>query len=50
MLDLAGIYGDSNPEIVKKIISNVYESIEEYDRDTLDFFTMIEHHFLLKPK
>ncbi len=40
LLDLVSIYGDSNPEIVKAIINNVYKD-EKYDGDTLDFFSLI---------
>jgi len=50
MLDLAGIYGGSNCDIVKKIIFSLYENIEEYDRDTTDFFNILERHPQLQKK
>jgi hypothetical protein len=49
LLDLAGIYGPSNPAIVKQIILNTYKAHPNYDRDTLDFFSMVEEHDLLLP-
>lgn len=50
MLDLASVYGGSNPNIVKKLIDNVYKAHSNYDQDTLDFFTSIEKHPTLVAK
>ena len=47
MLEIAAIYGESNPEIVKKIIVNIYGAISDYDGDTLDFFKDMEDHSIL---
>lgn len=48
LLDLAGIYGEKNPEIVAKLISNAYSAHPNYDEDTLDFFGLIEDHQVLQ--
>ena len=48
MLDIAAVYGESNGEIVRKLIENIYNAIADYDDDTLDFFKMLEGHSLLK--
>lgn len=38
LLDIAAIYGESNPEIVRNIIANAYKAHPNFDDDTLDFF------------
>jgi len=50
MLDLASIYGESNPEIVKKIIGNAFRVNRNYDGDVDDFYNTIEKHPVLASK
>jgi len=50
MLDLASIYGESNPEIVKKIIGNAFRVNRNYDGDVDDFYNTIEKHPALASK
>jgi hypothetical protein len=41
LLDLAAIFGESNPAIVTRLIDRVYAAHPSYDQDTLDFFTLL---------
>ena len=48
LMNLADVYGESNSEIVAKIITNVYRIFEEeYQNDTRDIFNLIYKHELL---
>lgn len=50
LLDLAAVYGGSNPEIITKLIVNAFQANEGYDQDILDFFSSVENHWILRPK
>jgi hypothetical protein len=50
MMDIASIYGESNPELVTKIIDNVFKVNGNYDGDVSDFFNTIEKHPVLAAK
>lgn len=50
LLDLAAVYGGSNPDIMKKLIENAFKANENYDQDILDFFSSVENHWVLRPK
>lgn len=46
MLDLAAIYGQSNSDIVKDIISECYLNNGSYDNDTWQFLDIVENEYL----
>lgn len=50
MLDLASIYGDSNPVLVSKIIESAFKANGHYEGDIIDFFNSLESHPVLAAK
>jgi hypothetical protein len=48
LLDLAAVYGASSPQLVRKLISNVYAAVQDFDEDTLAFFSLLDQHPFLQ--